>query len=82
MNLQEFAALKAGDKIENHMSQSHGVVTDVTPLGVRIRWDAAGQAAQGAIGFTYTVQSTAWFHWSKVEPITAELAEDLSKRAT
>jgi hypothetical protein len=79
MNLQEFAALKAGDKIENHMSQSRGEVTEVNAQGVRVSW---GSTNPGRVVFTYTVNSTAWFHWSKVEPMTAELAEDLSKRAT
>lgn len=64
MNLKEFAALKKGDKIENPMSQSAGEVADVTPLGVKLRWNGGDPSA---ITFTYTVNSTAWFHWSKVE---------------
>jgi hypothetical protein len=78
MNLQEFAALKKGDKINNGMASSQGEVTEVTAQGVRVRWGLH----VGSITFMYSVNSTAWFHWSKVEPITAELAEDLSKRAT
>lgn len=85
MNLQEFAALKAGDKIENHMSQSQGEVTEVTKLGVRVRWGLTWPGIHGnaSVTFQYTVQSTAWFHWSHAEPeMTAEKAEDLTRRAT
>jgi hypothetical protein len=78
MNLQEFAALKAGDKIENHMlgGSGQGEVSEVHKMGVYVRW------GESKTPFFYHINSTAWFHWSKVEPMTAELAEDLSKRAT
>lgn len=66
MNLQEFAALKTGDKIENAMSVSQGEVTEVTQAGVRVRWGVAAQLGAD-VTFTYSVQSTAWFHWSKIE---------------
>lgn len=67
MNLQEFAALKVGDKIENHAFGIHaGEVTAVTDRGVRVKWGGPGTTA---IDFFYSVQGTAWFHWSKVQEI-------------
>lgn len=81
MNLQEFAALKAGDRIENAMSNSRGEVTEVTANGVRVSWGPHGDNVHG---FLYSVQGTAWMHWSKVESnvspeldkaISAELAD-------
>lgn len=62
MNLQEFAALKVGDKIDNAMSCSHGTVCEVTDKGVRVRWDGVGPS-----GFmpAYSVAGTSWFNWSK-----------------
>ena len=62
MTLQEFAKLKAGDKIVVLMNGSTGEVTDATKTGVRVRW---GQSSQD---FAYSVNSTAWFHWSFPEP--------------
>lgn len=64
MNLQEFAALKVGDKIESAMSGTRGEITEVTDKGVRVRWGGTGPS-----GFmpTYSVQGTAWFHWSLAE---------------
>lgn len=67
MNLQEFAALKVGDKIENHYAHSQGEVTEVNAHGVRVRW---GLPISGSITFGYTVQSTAWFHWDLADRIT------------
>lgn len=65
MTLQEFAALKAGDKIENHMAGavSVGTVKETTPSGLWLTW------AGGDLGvpFFYSVNSTSWFHWSKAE---------------
>jgi hypothetical protein len=63
MNLQEFAALKVGDKVDNVMASSQGEVTEVNAHGVRVRW---GMGRTGTITFNYTVQSTAWFHWDRV----------------
>ncbi len=58
MNLQEFAALKVGDKIENNMlGPAIGTVTDVTKSGVRVSWG-------GAQAFFYSVNTTAWMHWT------------------
>jgi hypothetical protein len=68
MNLQEFAALKVGDKIENHLSQSSGVVTEVKPGGVHVRW---GVQENNVVSFFYSVQGTIWFHWDKAETESA-----------
>jgi hypothetical protein len=65
MNTQEFAALKIGDKIENPMTHNHGVVTETTDTGVRVRW---GDGSPGNnVSFMYPLQSTAWMHWCKAE---------------
>lgn len=67
MNLQEFAALKAGDKVVNHMSGgSVGEVTEANEKGVRVRW-GLGVLGTSSITFQYNVQGTAWFHWDKIE---------------
>jgi len=59
MNVQQFAALKVGDKIENVYTHSVAEVTEVTDKGVRVRWgDVIGSPS-----FFYSVNSTAWFHW-------------------
>lgn len=63
MNLQEFAALKVGDQIDNPMSSSQGTVCSVEPSGVRIKWGAG----LGEAPFFYSVNTTAWMHWSKKE---------------
>ena len=63
MNIQEFAALKVGDKIDNHLSSSRGTVVEVNERGVRVRWGTVG----GVVSFFYSVQGTIWFHWRKVE---------------
>lgn len=63
MNLQEFLALEIGDKIENAMTSGEGTVTAVAPFGsdrlVSVEWGPTG------IKFSYSVHSTAWFHWSR-----------------
>ena len=64
MNVQEFAALRVDDVIRNEMSGNNGVVVEVEPMGVRLRW---GGAQSGPTWF-YSVQGTAWFHWTKIEP--------------
>jgi hypothetical protein len=80
MNLQEFAALKPGDKIENHLSGSSGTITEVKPMGVHVRW---GVQEGNVVSFFYSVQGTTWFHWTLAEPeMTAEKAEELTRRAT
>jgi hypothetical protein len=62
MNVKEFASLKVGDKIRNDASNSDGTVTERDEDGVYIAW-----GANAARPFYFTAQSTAWFHWSKVE---------------
>lgn len=80
MDVREFAALKEGDVIEHPMGGSTGTVTAVEKMGVRVRW---GESSPNAPTFFYSVQGTAWFHWSRAEPpMTAERAEELTKRAT
>jgi hypothetical protein len=61
MNLQQFAALKPGDKIENVFSNSRGEVTEASNRGVSLRWSDSSPP------FFYSVNSTAWMHWSKVD---------------
>lgn len=67
MNLTEFAALRAGDKIDNHMSNSRGEVVDVDDKGVRVRWSVVDGQERTAATRHYSAGSTIWFHWSKVE---------------
>lgn len=63
MTLQEFAALVAGDKIDNDMTTSSGVVTETNANGVKVRW---GNGTPGNdVAFFYSVRSTAWMHWNK-----------------
>lgn len=66
MNLQEFAALKVGDKIENHAFGTKGEITQVNAVGVRVAWDG-DPIADAAVTFQYAVNGTSWTHWSKVE---------------
>lgn len=96
MNLREFNALEIGDQVENAMTNGKGTVSEVTePRSgrvVRVKWGPVSSMAVGpefsysvrsTVEFSYPVQSTAWMHWSKVDAgITAEQAEDASKRAT
>lgn len=67
MNLQEFAKLKTGDRVRNDMSGSRGEVVDTDSHGVRVRW-GVGSEKNSTPTWHYSVQSTAWFHWSVVEP--------------
>lgn len=64
MNLQEFAALAVGDKIENNAfgQSGEGEVVAVEASGVRVVW---GPVTPNATRFFYSVQSTAWMHWSR-----------------
>ncbi len=66
MNLQEFAALKVGDHVENGMNNSRGEVTETTDSGVRLVW---GPRHGRETMFFYSVNSTAWMHWSKAEDL-------------
>jgi hypothetical protein len=69
MNLQEFSALKEGDKIVNHAIgggiyvRGHGEVVECTPSGVRVVW---GPRHDRETKFFYSVVGTAWMPWSKV----------------
>lgn len=65
MNLQEFAALKAGDKIENPMlgGSSPGEVVEASDSGVRVVWGARNEHEQK---FFYSVVGTAWMNWVKL----------------
>jgi len=63
MDVQEFSALKAGDKVYNGLTGSHGTVTETDKTGVRVRW---GDGTPGrTVDFHFSIQGTAWFHWTK-----------------
>lgn len=61
MNIKEFAALKAGDKIENVFSHSVGEVVEATDSGVRVVW---GSRHEHETRFFYSVVGTSWMNWS------------------
>lgn len=64
MNLQEFAALKEGDQIENLSTGSGpGTIVEVTDSGVRVVW---GQKTGHETRFFYSVVGTSWMNWSKI----------------
>lgn len=67
MNLQEFAALKVGDKVANDMSHSHGEVVEVLDGGVRVAWHGADKPVSpgNLVTWFYGVNSTTWMHWTK-----------------
>lgn len=65
MNLQEFAALKVGDKIENPQNGSTGAIVEVTDSGVRVVW---GERHDKETRFFYSVNTTAWMGWNRVGP--------------
>lgn len=70
MNITEFAALKEGDHVVNHMSRDGvGLVTKVTAYGVKVRW------LPSTMEWEFTSHSTAWMHWS-VKRDTDTAAED------
>ena len=66
MNVQDFAALKVGDKIENHShgGASVGEVVECLDKGIRVVW---GPRHASETRFFYSVVGTAWFEWNKVE---------------
>jgi hypothetical protein len=70
VNATEFAALKAGDKIENPMAGSFGEVVDRTDTGVNVCWThAPGKGIRNAASVRhYTFATTAWMHWNLAEP--------------
>ena len=65
MTIDEFRALKAGDRIRNAMSESSGVVADIEhhrgKIIVGVQWGDSSTL------FHFTEQSTAWMHWSLEE---------------
>lgn len=65
MNVQEFAALRPGDKIENASTGSgQGEIVETTDSGVRVVW---GSRNDRETRFFYSVAGTSWMSWSKVE---------------
>lgn len=67
MKLSEFNALVTGDQVENAMTNGKGTVSKVHDRRpgdrvVSVQW-GAGTGPE----FSYATQSTAWFHWSKVD---------------
>lgn len=64
MTLQEFSALKVGDKVSNPWLGSTGEVVETTNKGVNIVW--GGRTAHEK-QFFYSVVSTAWMGWSKID---------------
>lgn len=69
MNVNEFAGLQVGDKIDNPMSRSSGEVVEVVTKNgyraVRVRWSNGAPGRD--VSFTYTGDMTSWFHWTKAE---------------
>ena len=60
MNITEFAALKEGDHVVNHMARDGvGRVSKVMPYGIKVQW------LPSTMEWEFTVNSTAWMHWSK-----------------
>lgn len=65
MNVQEFAALAVGDKVECPATSSGvGEIVEATDSGVRVVW---GPRHSHETRFFYGVVGTAWFQWSRVE---------------
>ena len=64
VNIKEFAALRVGDKIENHATGtiSVGEVVETTSSGVRVVW---GPRHDRETRFFYGVVGTAWMNWNK-----------------
>jgi hypothetical protein len=61
MNIKEFAALKAGDRIVNPMACTAGSVTDTDGGGVTVQWDGSELTRY------YGAVTTAWMHWTKAD---------------
>lgn len=64
MNLQEFNALKVGDKIDNPATGSKGEVVETSASGVRVVWGPRGENERK---FFYAGLTTAWMQWDKAE---------------
>lgn len=68
MNIQEFAALKVGDKIENPAAgDGKGEIVEATDSGVRVVWGPRTvENRTWERRFFYSVVGTAWMNWVKV----------------
>lgn len=66
MNLEQFSALKLGDKITNPMNDGdvRGEVVEKLKSGVYVVW---GERRVRETRFYYSVVSTAWMCWAKPE---------------
>jgi len=74
MNIEEFAALKVGNKITNPMNQgATGEVVSVEAGGVRVVW---GPRHDHETRFYYSVNTTAWMHWSKNDETSVQTGPD------
>jgi len=70
MNVQEFAKLKAGDRVES-MNGGVGTITETTGTGIRVCWGEPGSTT-----FAFSINSTAWMHWTVMDRVNSEaLAE-------
>ncbi len=65
MNIQEFGALKVGDKVAVAFTgdAGKGEVVECTSSGVRVVWGPRHEREQR---FFYSVVGTSWMQWSKV----------------
>ncbi len=74
MTIDEFRALKAGDRIRHPMSESSGTIEYGTShrgkISVTVRWD--GGPREGDTLWTFGEQSTAWMHWALLAREEAE----------
>lgn len=61
MNIRDFAALKAGDRIAHPMAGTAGTVTDTDGGGITVRWDGSELTRY------YGAVTTAWLHWIKAD---------------
>jgi hypothetical protein len=63
MTLDEFRALKVGDRIRNPMSDSAGVISeriqDRRTLSIYVQWEGSPKSIH------FTEHQTAWMHWVK-----------------
>ena len=67
MNVQEFSALKEGDKVRNYANGDGGgtgEVVETTDSGVRVVW---GNRHDRETRFFYSVAGTAWFQWTRID---------------
>jgi accessory colonization factor AcfC len=65
VTIDEFRALKVGDRISNPMSNSSGVVNEVLhPRGfvhVYVKWDGSSKPIH------FNEQMCVWMHWAKLQ---------------